>query len=52
MRPLQPNTDQWPVTSGQDLGQLLLEYSGDEGQVRAGAGEAYGALDDEPVYML
>ena len=48
MRPLQPNTDQWPVTSGQDLGQLLLEYSGDEGQVRAGAGEAYGALDDEP----
>jgi len=39
MRPLQPNTD---------LGQLLLEYSGDEGQVRAGPNEAWGELDDEP----
>ena len=39
MRPLQPNTD---------LGQLLLEYSGDEGQVCADADDACDDFDDEP----
>ena len=40
MRPLQPNTD---------LGQLLLEYSGDEGQVCADPDDdACDDFDDEP----
>ena len=37
MRPLQPNTD---------LGQLLLEYSGDEGQLCADPDDACGDFDD------
>ena len=39
MRPLQPNTD---------LGQLLLEYSGDEGQLCADPDDACGGFNDAP----